>query len=42
MATLHHLNGGDGIMGASEAIELGFTFFGFIFLGPGRFSIDKG
>ena len=30
-----------GVMGASEAIELGVVFFGLIFLGAGSLSIDK-
>jgi len=42
IAVMHHLNAGDGVSGASEAIELGFAYFGLIFLGPGRYSIDKG
>jgi len=33
--------GGKGIMGSSEAIELCFVFFGFIFLGAGSYSVDK-
>lgn len=33
--------GGKGIMGASEAIELGVAFAGLIFLGAGAYSIDK-
>lgn len=42
VAALHHFNTGDGLSGASHAIELAFVYFGFIFIGPGRFSIDKG
>jgi putative oxidoreductase len=42
VATMHHLNIGDGISGASHAIALGFMFIGFLFTGPGRFSVDKG
>jgi len=33
--------GGKDVLGASEAIELAFVFFGFIFLGAGTYSIDK-
>jgi putative oxidoreductase len=32
---------GNSIMDASEAIELCFVFFGFIFLGAGMYSVDK-
>ena len=42
VAVLHHINAGDGIGGASEALELGFAYIGFLFIGPGRFSVDKG
>ena len=31
----------EGIMEASHAIELGFVFLGLVFIGPGRYSIDK-
>lgn len=42
VATLTHLNGGDGIGEASHAIELGFVYLGYLFLGPGKYSVDKG
>lgn len=41
IAALTHLKGGDGINGASHAIELGVVFIGLIFLGPGRYSVDR-
>ena len=41
MAAAMHLNKGDGIMGASQAIELGFVVFGLAFIGAGKYSIDK-
>ena len=41
IAATMHLNNGDGIMGASQAIKLGFVFFGMAFVGPGKYSIDK-
>jgi len=41
VAVLALYAGGKGIMGSSEAIELGFVFFGFIFIGAGSYSIDK-
>ncbi|RZK26274.1 MAG: DoxX family protein, partial [Flavobacterium sp.] len=28
-------------MGASHAIELGIVFFSLIFIGPGKYSVDK-
>ena len=40
IASLFHLHKGDGIMGASHAIELGIVFFGLIFIGPGKYSVD--
>ena len=42
VATLLHLNGGDGLMKASHAIEVGLLFLALVFLGPGRFSVDRG
>ena len=41
VAVLVHVDGGGGIMKGAEAIELGFVFFGFIFLGAGEWSVDK-
>ena len=41
IAALVHLSGGEGVMGASHAIEVGIVFFGFILVGPGKYSIDK-
>ncbi|WP_113660961.1 DoxX family protein [Pedobacter nanyangensis] len=41
IAALVHLNKGEGIMGASHAIELGIVFFSLIFIGPGKYSVDK-
>ena len=45
IAAMHHLTDaktttplGD----ASHAIELAFAFFGLIFVGPGKYSVDKG
>lgn len=40
VATLFHLKRGDGLMGASHAIELGIVFFGLIFIGSGKYSFD--
>ena len=40
IAALVHINKGEGIMGASHAIELGIVFFGLIFIGPGKYSVD--
>ena len=41
IATLFHLGKGDGIGGASHAIELAIVFFSLIFIGPGKYSMDK-
>jgi len=40
VAAAMHLGRGDGISGASHAIEVGFAYLGLLFVGPGRFSID--
>lgn len=41
IAAINHLNAGDGWLGASHAFELLFVFFGLLFVGPGRHSVDK-
>ncbi len=41
VAAAHHLFKGDGIMGASHAIETGIAFIGLLFTGPGKYSIDR-
>lgn len=41
IAALVHLGKGEGITGASHAIELGIVFFSLIFIGPGKYSVDK-
>ncbi len=40
IASLMHLKKGDGIMGASHAIELGIVFLALIFIGAGKYSVD--
>ena len=40
-ASINHFAGGDGLGGASHAIELGFVFLGLMFVGPGKYSVDK-
>ncbi|MBU1043086.1 MAG: DoxX family protein [Candidatus Omnitrophica bacterium] len=40
VAALFHLKKGDGIMGASHAIELCIVFLGLIFIGAGKYRID--
>ena len=40
IAALMHLNKGDGVLGASHAIELGIVFCALIFIGPGKYSVD--
>lgn len=41
IAALVHFGKGDGLSGASHAIELGIVFLALIFIGPGKYSIDK-
>lgn len=41
IAALVHFGKGDGLSGASHAIELGIVLFSLIFIGPGRYSVDK-
>ena len=41
VASMHHLKSGDGVMGASHAIELGVLFLAMFIIGPGKYSIDK-
>lgn len=41
IATLMHFSNHQGIDEASHAIEAGVVFFGLLFIGPGRYSVDK-
>lgn len=41
IAALVHFGKGDGLQGASHAIELAIVFFSLIFIGPGKYSVDK-
>ncbi|MFD0795573.1 DoxX family protein [Mucilaginibacter litoreus] len=41
VAAASHLGEGDGLMGAAHAIELAIVFAGLIFVGPGKYSVDK-
>lgn len=41
IAAVSHFAKGDGLDGAGHAIELAFAFFGLMFVGPGRFSLDR-
>jgi|SRR5690606_4835853 len=41
VASVSHLERGDGLKGASHAIEMGVVFLGLAFVGPGRYSVDK-
>ncbi len=41
VAAIMHLHAGDGLKVASHAIELGIVFFSLLFIGPGRFSVDR-
>lgn len=41
VAATHHFSSGDGWMGASHAIETGLAFYVLLFVGPGKYSVDK-
>ena len=41
VAAISHLSRGDGIGGASHAIELGIVFLSLILIGAGRYSLDE-
>ena len=41
VAALSHFGRGEGLTGASNAIEDATMFAGLLFLGPGRYSVDK-
>lgn len=41
IAVTKHLSGGDTIMDASHAMELGILFLALFIIGPGKYSIDK-
>jgi putative oxidoreductase len=41
VAVAMHMGKGDGVIGASHAIEAGVVFFALLFIGPGAHSVDK-
>ena len=41
VATTMHITKGDPFAVYSHAAELGFVFLGLVFVGPGKFSIDR-
>ena len=41
VAAISHLSRGDGLGGASHAIELGIVFLSLILIGAGKYSIDE-
>ena len=41
VASINHLSSGDGWSTASHAIEVGLLFIGLLFVGPGKYSVDK-
>lgn len=41
VAALSHLSRGDGLSGASHAIELGIVFLSLILIGAGKYSLDE-
>jgi putative oxidoreductase len=41
VATIQHFAAGDGLLVASHAIETGLAFLILLFIGPGKYSIEK-
>ena len=41
VAAVSHLSRGDGLSGASHAIELGIVFLSLILIGAGKYSVDE-
>jgi len=41
MAAIRHYAGGDGFGGYSHATEAAILFFSLLFIGPGKYSLDK-
>ena len=41
VAAASHLNRGEGLGGASHAIEVGIVFLSLILIGPGKYSLDE-
>lgn len=41
MATIRHYVGGDGFGGYAHAAEAAILFFSLLFIGPGKYSLDK-
>ena len=41
VASTMHLNHGDGLKGASHAIEAAILFLSLVFIGPGKYSFDE-
>ena len=41
VAAISHLSRGDGLAGASHAIEVGIVFLSFILIGAGKYSLDE-
>jgi putative oxidoreductase len=41
IAALYHYKAGDGFQGYSHALEAGIVFLALIFIGPGKYSVDK-
>ncbi len=40
VAAVHHFSAGDGLSGASHALENGILFLALVFIGPGRYGLD--
>jgi putative oxidoreductase len=41
VATVQHIGAGDGFVSYSHSIEIAIVMFGLLFIGPGKYSLDR-
>lgn len=41
VATVQHIGAGDGFISYSHSIEMAIVMFGLLFIGPGKYSLDR-
>lgn len=41
VATIQHIGAGDGFVSYSHSIEIGIVMLGLLFIGPGKYSLDR-
>ena len=41
VATVQHIGAGDGFVSYSHSIEMAIVMFGLLFIGPGKYSLDR-